>query len=94
VGEPRIIPTILRGIDGEPPTFVSALVAETAAAAIRYAQASGDLREDDILAFDAEKVLMRELDPIACKIMGVDHPWWVECTPRARNPLSFWRIDA
>lgn len=87
------VPTVLRGVDGEPPTFVSVVVADTAEAALAYAQASGDLPGGDDEPYEIERVLMRELDPIACKARGLEHPWWVECTTRAKNPLPYWKID-
>lgn len=90
--ESRFIPTLLRGFDGEPPTYVSAIVADTAEAAVTFAQSSGELPPDDV--YEAKRVLMRELDPIACKIRGVDEGSWVECTSRARRAQPFWRIDA
>jgi hypothetical protein len=37
---------------------------------------------------------MRPLDPIACKIRGVEEGWWDECTAKSKNAVEFWRIDA
>lgn len=69
-------PTVLCGIDGEPPTYVSHMVAATAKDAVAYAQDSGEVAEDDD-DYEVRAVLMRELDPIACKIRGVEDGWWV-----------------
>lgn len=91
----RFVPAVLCGIDGEPPTYVSARVADTADGAVAYATRSGEVA--DLPAgekpYPVRRVLMRELDPIACKIRGVDDGWWVECTSRAKNAEPFWRID-
>lgn len=88
----RTVPTIRRGVDGEGPVYVSARVAGTGAEAVAFAIADGEIPRDYEDA-DTAHVLMRELDETACKIRGLDWPWWVECTTRARNPVPFWRID-
>jgi len=83
-------PEILRGIDGAPPVYVSAAGLNTPEAAIAYVYGLGELDDPNV---SATRVLMRELDPIACKIRGVDEGRWVECTPRAKQARAFWRID-
>lgn len=85
-------PAILVGLDGEPPVYVNAAVAATEADAVAYAKRSSEL-PGDVDPTRVAAVFMRELDPIACKIRGVDHPWWVECTLRAKRPVAFFRID-
>jgi hypothetical protein len=87
------IPTVLCGLDGEPPTYVSAAVAETADDAVAYAVDSGEISEPPTGGYEVRRVLLRELDPIACKIRGVDDGWWVECTARSKKAAPFWRID-
>lgn len=88
------VPSVLCGIDGEPPVYVSHVAAATAEDAVAYAVRSGELREPEPgESYEIRSVLMRELDPIACKIRGVDDGWWVECTPRAKRPVPFWRIE-
>lgn len=87
-----ITPTILLGQDGEPPLYVNASFAANPAEAVAFARDQGEHVDD--VADEVTRVLMRELDPIACKVRGVDHPWWVECTARAKRPVVFWRIDA
>jgi hypothetical protein len=89
---PRI-PTVLRGIDGEPPIYVSAAVAGTPDGAVAYAVELGELAEPPVPGYEVRHVLMRELDPIACKVRGVDEGWWVECTARAKKAAPFWRIE-
>lgn len=91
----RVVPTVLTGVDGEPPTYVLASRAADEAAAIACAVADGVIAEPEPDETpDVRRVLMRELDPIACKIRGVDDGWWDECTARAKNPVEYWRIDA
>lgn len=89
---PTYVPEILCGVDGEPPIFVSETVAETPDDAIAYAVSSGELV--DPLGCPVSRVLMRELDPIACKIRGYEEGWWVVCTSRSKKAHPFWRIDA
>lgn len=84
-------PEILRGEDGEPPTFVSCAVATTPAEAVAYAVANDAAAEDTDPAW-VVRVLMRELDPIACRARGYEEGWWIECTARAKTGRSFWRI--
>lgn len=87
------LPTILTSEDGEGPVYVLAReAAATAEAAIAFAISQGELHDEhrhDLVT----QILMRELDPIACKIRGVDEGYWVECTRRAKAPVAFWRID-
>lgn len=91
---PVYVPSVLCGIDGEPLVFVSAAVADTPEAAVAYAVQSGDLPEGDPgEMYPVAQILMRELDPIACKIRGYEEGWWVECTPRAKKAHPFWRIE-
>lgn len=84
-------PMILSGVDGEPPHYVAVKVAATAADALAFAVAEGSINEPE--GWSVERVRMRELDAVACQIRGVDHPWWVECTKRARRPLEFWKLS-
>lgn len=86
------VPSILTGIDGEPPVYVSTRVAKTSEAARVYAVERGELPADENP--DISRVLMRELDPIACKIRGVEDGWWVECTARSKRAESFWRLGS
>lgn len=88
-------PTILVGQDGESPVYVNRSCAVTPQDAVAFARDQGEYIAGEIVVADEVKpVLMRELDEIACKIRGLEHPWWVECTARAKNALAFWRIDA
>jgi hypothetical protein len=88
------VPTELSGIDGEGPVYVLASRAATAEEAIARAVESGLMAEPEAgEEYEPRRVLMRELDPIACRIRGVDEGWWDECTARAKNPVEFWRID-
>jgi hypothetical protein len=90
----RYVPTILCGMDGEPPTYVSRAVAATADEALAYAVRSGEVAGPPAgETYEVTPVLMRELDPVACKIRGVEDGWWVECTPRSKKAAPFWRID-
>jgi hypothetical protein len=86
-------PTILVGRDGEPPLYVNRSCAVTSQDAVAFARDQGGYTET-VVADEVKPVLMRELDEIACKIRGLEHPWWVECTARAKNAVAFWRIDA
>lgn len=88
------VPSVLCGQDGEPPVYVSTIVADTGEAAIVYAIGSGELPEPEgDESYPVRRVLMRELDPIACRARGYEEGWWVECTDRARHACPFWRIE-
>lgn len=86
------LPTILADEDGEGPVFVLRREAATAEDAVVFAIRNGELNSDDV-PDQIGIVLMRELDPIACKIRGVEDGYWVQCTKRAKAPVQFWRID-
>jgi hypothetical protein len=91
---PRHAPTILLGQDGEPPLYVNGLCAATPQEAVAFARDQGeDVDEGIVVADQVTRVLMRELDEIACKIRGVERPWWVECSARSKKAVAFWRID-
>lgn len=87
------LPSILLGQDGEPPMYVNGCCAATPEDAIAFARDQG-IVEDIDAATQVSPVLMRELDEIACKIRGVEHPWWIECSARSKKAVPFWRIDA
>lgn len=88
-------PSILLGQDGEPPLYVNGLCAATPAEAVAFARDQGEYIDEEIVVAEAvSRVLMRELDAIACKVRGVDYPWWVECSARSKKAVAFWRIDA
>jgi hypothetical protein len=86
-------PTILLGQDGDGPMYVLKRLAATPADALAFALDQGE-GVDDCPESAVSAVLMRPLDPIACKIRGVEDGWWDECTARAKNATEFWRIDA
>jgi|SRR5277367_3998281 len=91
----RDVPSILWGQEGEPPLYVNGSCATTPAEAVAFAREQGAYVDEGIvIADEVSRVLMRELDEIACKVRGVDHPWWVECTARSKKAVAFWRIDA
>lgn len=93
--ERQFVPTILTGVDGELPAFVSVAVAATSEIALDFAgseQGGWVLGEGE--EYEVTRVLMRELDPIACKVRGYDEGWWVECTARSKKARPFWKIDA
>jgi hypothetical protein len=86
----RLVPDFLTGQDGEPPYFVNTRLAPTEEVARAQLEREGYGASD---GYEASRVLMRELDPIACKIRGVEDGYWAICTKRARNPVEFWRLD-
>lgn len=91
-GESYVEPTILLGRDGEPPMYVLKRLASTPSDAIAFALDQGE-GVADCPESAVTVVLMKPLDPVACRIRGVDEGWWVECTARAKNATEFWRID-
>lgn len=94
-GGERPTPTILLGRDGEPPLYVNGLCAATPAEAVAFARGQGEHIDEEIVVADAvSRVLMRELDEIACRVRGLEDPWWIECTARSKKAMAFWRIDA
>jgi hypothetical protein len=88
-----LLPSILLGEDGDPPVYVNGLCAATPEDAVAFARDHGEyIDEEIVVATQVTRVLMRELDEIACKIRGVEHPWWVECSARSKKAVAFWRI--
>lgn len=84
------VPTYVCGEDGDEPIYISHAHAPTEEDAVRVLMGLG---YDDAALAGVKPCLMRPLDRIAMKIRGVGdyNEWWVECTPRSKRAVAFWR---